>query len=121
MVMPICTDGKHDMYEVSEWNFTEYAEDCYEKYGVKPDPSHVRNLYGGKHITTATNIIFSNGELDPWSCCGVLHNVSDTAQAIVLADAAHHLDLRASNPADPESVVEARKYYRTVIQQWISQ
>ncbi|XP_046669281.1 lysosomal Pro-X carboxypeptidase-like [Homalodisca vitripennis] len=121
MVMPLCADGKHDMYEANKWNFTEYADVCYKAYRVKPDPFHVINLYGGKHISTASNIIFSNGELDPWSCCGVLHNVSDTAQAIVLADAAHHLDLRASNPADPESVVEARKYYRTVIQQWISQ
>uniref|UniRef100_A0A1B6MI79 Lysosomal Pro-X carboxypeptidase n=1 Tax=Graphocephala atropunctata TaxID=36148 RepID=A0A1B6MI79_9HEMI len=121
MVMPMCTDGKHDMYEPSKWNFTTFANDCYKTYKVEPQPFQAKNLYGGKHISTASNIIFSNGQLDPWSGGGVLHNVSATAVAIVLADSAHHLDLRASNAADPESVVEARKYYRTVIQQWISQ
>ncbi|XP_046669283.1 lysosomal Pro-X carboxypeptidase-like isoform X1 [Homalodisca vitripennis] len=121
MVMPMCSDGKHDMFEPSKWNFNDYAKECYEQYGVLPQPFHAKNLYGGKHISTASNIIFSNGQLDPWSSGGVLHNVSATAQAVFMADAAHHLDLRASNPADPESVVEARKYYRTVIQQWISQ
>lgn len=33
--------------------------------------------------------------------------------------AAHHLDLRAANSADPDSVVAARNYYRQVMKEWI--
>ena len=32
---------------------------------------------------------------------------------------AHHLDLRSSNPADPESVIVVRNIHRMHIKQWI--
>ncbi|KAG8260746.1 hypothetical protein J6590_090065 [Homalodisca vitripennis] len=63
----------------------------------------------------------SNGLLDPWSSGGVLRNVSATAQAIIMPDTAHHLDLRSSNPNDPMSVIIVRRYYRYIIRYWISQ
>ncbi len=34
---------------------------------------------------------------------------------------AHHLDLRASNPADPDSVVVARNIHRLNIRNWLQQ
>lgn len=48
-------------------------------YPVTNDPlSHwVDEYYGGKKATsTASNIVFSNGQLDPWSSGGVLTNKS---------------------------------------------
>ncbi|KAG8307504.1 lysosomal Pro-X carboxypeptidase-like [Homalodisca vitripennis] len=121
MVMPMCADGRYDMFEPSEWNLTEYAQNCYKAYKATPQPWLVKNLYGGKNIHTASNIIFSNGLLDPWSSGGVLRNVSATAQAIIMPDTAHHLDLRSSNPNDPMSVIIVRRYYRYIIRYWISQ
>jgi lysosomal Pro-X carboxypeptidase len=51
-----------------------------------------------------SNIIFSNGELDPWHAGGVLTNVSERSIAIYIEDSAHHLDLRLPNDADPISL-----------------
>jgi hypothetical protein len=51
-----------------------------------------------------TNIIFSNGQLDPWSAGGVLKQVSPDVVILYLLNAAHHLDLRTPNPADDISV-----------------
>lgn len=72
MIMPFCsTDG--DMFENSPWNFEEFANDCAKKWGVKQDHPELPILeYGGKDISAASNIIFSNGLLDPWSSGGVL-------------------------------------------------
>ncbi|KAF2896876.1 hypothetical protein ILUMI_09299 [Ignelater luminosus] len=119
MIMPMCS-GDLDMFENESWNFTKYAEDCYKKWkvGVRRADSVVLE-YGGKDLKTTSNIIFSNGLLDPWSGGGVLNDASDSVLAVVMPDVAHHLDLRASNPADPSSVRNARKFYIRVISEWL--
>ncbi len=63
----------------------------------------------------------SNGKLDPWSGGGFLKSVSDSVVAILIEDGAHHLDLRSSNPADPKSVIKARKKEKEYIEKWIKQ
>ena len=48
--------------------------------------------YGGKDITSASNIILC-GLLDPWSSAGVLQGTSDTLLAVIIDLGGHHLDL----------------------------
>lgn len=55
-----------------------------------------------------SNIIFSNGELDPWQAGGVTFEVSNETTVLYIEKSAHHLDLRLPNPADPATVTEAR-------------
>lgn len=52
--------------------------------------------YGGRKIGAASNIVFSNGLLDPWHGTGVLQNVSDSVVAIIIPEGAHHLDVSSS-------------------------
>lgn len=68
----------------------------------------------------ASNIVFSNGLLDPWSGGGVLRSETDKITIIIIPDAAHHLDLRAAHPNDPGSVQSARNIERTEIKKWLS-
>ncbi|XP_021927130.1 lysosomal Pro-X carboxypeptidase isoform X2 [Zootermopsis nevadensis] len=119
MVMPMCSDGHNDMFEVQIWDFAKYSETCYKKWKVRPDEKRAVRFYGGKDISTATNIVFSNGLLDPWSSGGVLYNVSNSTVAVIIPEGAHHLDLRESNPADPVSVRTARKFHRKFIRLWL--
>jgi len=54
-----------------------------------------------KDFVSASNIIFSNGELDPWQAGGVLSKINDDIVNIYIESSAHHLDLRLPNAADP--------------------
>ncbi|KAK0161866.1 hypothetical protein PV327_008271 [Microctonus hyperodae] len=121
MVMPMCNDGINDMFEPQEWNFSEYASECQKLYNVRPNPNIICQTYGCSDLSTATNIIFSNGLLDPWSSGGVLQNLSSSAIAVIIPEGAHHLDLRGANRADPFSVIQARNFYRYTITKWIKQ
>ena len=67
MVMPMCSTGVQDMFEPNPWNFTKYAEFCHKKYNVHPLPQGARIEYGGDRLRAASNIVFSNGLLDPWA------------------------------------------------------
>ena len=77
--------------------------------------------YGGKDITSASNIVFSNGLLDPWSSAGVLQNLSDTLLAVIIDLGGHHLDLFFPTKNDPESVIKAREIEEQEIRKWIGQ
>lgn len=69
----------------------------------------------------ASNIIFSNGLLDPWSGGGVLRTSNNLVKLVIIPEGAHHLDLRAANKADPESVKVARQIELDTIKEWINE
>ncbi|KAL1455742.1 hypothetical protein WDU94_009812 [Cyamophila willieti] len=120
MMMPFCST-EEEMFEPYPWDYDGFKENCGRRFGVSPSPKIAEKLYGGLRIEAASNIIFSNGLLDPWSGAGVLHNVSSTVVSIIIPEGAHHLDLRAANKEDPHSVIEARNYYETTFRKWIKE
>ena len=63
----------------------------------------------------------SNGKLDPWSGYGVLKSPSPSITTVFIEEGAHHLDLRSSNPLDPQSVIDARNIHKKQIQKWMDE
>jgi len=125
MVMPIGQYGwPSDMFWVAPWSLPATVAGCQQTYGTTPRPAQVSTLYGGLDLRGASNIVFSNGNLDPWSGGGVTPGraglqLGPGVVAVMIEQGAHHLDLRASNPADPPSVVAARKLEADNIEAWI--
>ena len=87
--------------------------------------------YHGADLSKASNIVWSNGLLDPWSGGGVyppgggidgpmVQNITaDGSQIALLLDlGAHHLDLFFSDPADPPCAVQAREIEAKMIERW---
>jgi dipeptidyl-peptidase-2 len=116
MMLRCATNNQTDMFPVHGYDPSQH---CRQKWGTSFRPGWMATQFWGKDISTASNIIFSNGDLDPWSVGGVTESLSESLTAILIKGGAHHLDLRFSNPADPPSVIEAREKEKEIIAGWI--
>ena len=126
LVLPMSQEGMpNDMFPVLPWDYSAYAESCQQQYGLLPQPLYAP-VYFGTSVSPFTslryisNIIFSSGSLDPWQSGAVTGVVSYPITVITIDGGAHHLDLRAPNPADPQSVIDARKTELATIQTYIA-
>lgn len=94
---------------------------CNEEYDIDVDSNGpASRVYGGRSIAKAmSNVVFSNGDMDPWYPGGVLEDESDSLVTIMIEDAGHHLDLMFSNSADSQSLKDARAKEVEMIEKWI--
>eukprot|EP00937_MAST-01D_sp_MAST-1D-sp2_P001756 g1756.t1 len=131
-------DGVRDMFFAQPWNAAASARGCVNNAaygGVVPRQAWFTTLFGGRDIQ-ASNIVFSNGKLDPWARQGVLpanathagggvgvaaSEVGPGSVALLIDLAAHHLDLFFANAQDPSSVVAARKAEMDMVRRWIAE
>ncbi|KAG4930568.1 hypothetical protein AAZX31_17G152700 [Glycine max] len=125
MVMPMSSSQESSMFPPYEYNYTSIQAECLKKFGVKPRPRWITTEFGGHDIHATlkkfgSNIIFSNGLLDPWSGGGVLQNISESVVSLVTEEGAHHIDLRSSTKNDPDWLVEQRETEIKLIEGWIS-
>ncbi|KAH7429587.1 hypothetical protein KP509_09G057600 [Ceratopteris richardii] len=125
MVMPMSSDPENSMFPPYNYSFESTEESCLSAYGVRPRPHWITLQYGGPNLLTTlkrfgSNIVFSNGLLDPWSIGGVLTSLSDSIVALVTSKGAHHLDLRAATDSDPGWLVEQRDEEKRHISRWLS-
>lgn len=125
MVMPFASDPSTSMFPPAEWSEKENTLQCEAMYGLTPQYNWALDYFGGRvpkrDFMKASNIIFSNGELDPWQAGGVVEDVSKDTIAIYIEGSAHHLDLRLPNEADPATLTAARQTETEYIAKWIDQ
>ncbi|CAH1109174.1 unnamed protein product [Psylliodes chrysocephalus] len=120
LVMPKCSTDA-DMFITKPWDFEKYSMNCFKKFGVKTfEPDWAVIAYGGKNLRHYSNIVFSNGMMDPYSCGGVTGNMSASIWAFNISDAPHHIDLRNSDVADNNYVFSARAFHIQAIKQWLN-
>jgi len=119
--LPQSSNGTSDMFPPSLYNVTLITEQCYQQYQAYSRPYYMQVTYGGYYVNASSNIIFSNGMLDPWRSGGITFNITSnpTLVAIIIDKSAHHLDLRLPNVLDPPSVTAARKYEMSIIEGWL--
>lgn len=118
------------------WNRTQVIVDssgpCYEDYashglyGVPttsdPFANWLNVYYGGLDgPQESSNIVFSNGLLDPWSAAGVIDNISSSVVSVLLKYGGHHLDLFFPDENDPPCAIEARKIEQENVVKWVSE
>jgi len=100
-------------------------------YGI-PDEKDVWSewldtVYGGSRMQYVTNIVYSNGNLDPWMPAGITPvTPSDSTDmnsiiSLVIDMGGHHLDLFFPTENDPESVKTVRQVEADHIKAWIEQ
>ncbi|CAK9187663.1 unnamed protein product [Ilex paraguariensis] len=88
MIMPLSSSKDTSMFSPYDYNYTSNQEWCWKNFHVKPRPSWITTEFGGHDFKSAlkmfgSNIIFSNGLLDPWSGGSVLEDVSETIVALL--------------------------------------
>jgi lysosomal Pro-X carboxypeptidase len=119
-------NGGSDMFWPLLQNSSFAAEHCRSAWGVTLDKATSEWISIANDLpffSSVTNIVFSSGDLDPWSSAGIL--VSPAAErgllSINISHGAHHLDLMFADGSDPPSVVQARQVELDMIQRWVRQ
>ncbi|KAM7532760.1 hypothetical protein Aperf_G00000129771 [Anoplocephala perfoliata] len=122
MTNPLCSDGKSDMFKSTSWNPINFSNNCQARYGVRPRMDWAGLQWWAKDVINDKRLIFSNGDIDPWSAFGVLNeNAAPGATVVLIERGAHHLDLRGSHPNDTAEVHDARGLIRSKIAEWIDE
>ncbi|XP_065184576.1 dipeptidyl peptidase 2-like [Sycon ciliatum] len=117
------TNNKTDMFPpIEPWTDSVYEAYCAKKYGsgLAYNTDFYNINFWTDQIRGASNLIFSNGDLDPWRYGGVYGtDLPSTVYPIIVKGGAHHLDLRGSDKRDPATVTAARDVEKLIIADWL--
>ncbi|KAK3773020.1 hypothetical protein RRG08_061321 [Elysia crispata] len=117
---PTGSNNKTDMFPELPWDTDIRRSYCQQQFNITPRVAWDAEDFFGLDLKYASNIIFSNGDLDPWMGGGVTKDVSSSVVAILVEGGAHHLDLRAANKLDPPGVIKAREQEKKIISYWLN-
>ncbi len=111
----------------------------YSTENYDPWSTWLDTYYGSSRMSGHSNIIFSNGLLDPWAAGGIyaknpthelsqkydgsmVQNITDhDVIALIMEYGGHHTDLMYSHKLDPECVTKARKLEKEYVAKWINE
>jgi len=76
--------------------------------------------YGARDLGTGpTNILFVNGDIDPWHSLSVIEDVSSTVRAILINGTAHCADMFPATPQDPPGLAIAQEEVSKQVGSWL--
>jgi lysosomal Pro-X carboxypeptidase len=123
VAQPIGSYGlPNDFFWDAPFDLNGFISGCQGQFnGLTPRPYWISMQFGGAEFP-GSNVVFSNGQLDPWKSGGILTNSTKTPSVIALMhDSAHHADLRSSNVNDTAAMIQVRNIERASIKRWVSE
>jgi lysosomal Pro-X carboxypeptidase len=121
MLQPASRDGVSDMFYPQPFELDTVVQGCRDKWHIEPRPEWATVNYGGwEALRAASNLVFTNGELDPWKGGGVLENVSASVLSFVIPSVGHHVDLFFSHADDTAPLRAVRAAQIDAARSWIA-
>ena len=120
LFQPFSRGHETDMFWSQPFNLQGTLDQCKRTQHLTPRPYWAQMSYGGRHLEHTSNIVFSNGELDPWRGGGVAVNSSGIS-SIVIGQCGHHCDLMFSTPDDTAAIRDARRFEMEQVRKWIQE
>ncbi|XP_076999677.1 thymus-specific serine protease isoform X2 [Tamandua tetradactyla] len=77
------------------------------------------NSYYGGQILEATQVLFVNGDMDPWHVLSVTRTLGPSESALLIPTASHCLDMAPERPSDSPSLRLARQKIFQQLQTWL--
>jgi lysosomal Pro-X carboxypeptidase len=120
----------NDMFwRQTTWNQSMFDDYCSKAWGVKPRYYHWQALgpkSDARGLAAVSNVVFTNGQLDPWSSGGILSNESLAAGSVAyfIHNAGHHLDLFFPTQQDTvfaPDVIWVRERQLESVKKWIAE
>ena len=130
LLMPSGSLGNdEDMFWDDEWDADATISWCEEYYGISVDTiGGAAVKFGGYDLyKSLSNVVFSNGNMDPWYEGGVLPDMtnvlesSESLVSVLIEYNGHHADLMFSDESDSESLLAARSVEKEYITKWIEE
>lgn len=121
-LFPLC-----DRFVQNCWHVERFAQWCREAMGAMVQPRAALEAYGGRRLPSQglSNVVFTNGLLDPWSAGKITAaDIPAESRDVVtfeMTGAAHHLELKTPNVADPPDVRAGRDLQRKYVTKWIDE
>lgn len=91
---------------------------CY-RHELLGHNSHRFNIEFGGLTPNVTNVIFTQGSVDPWRSLGVMEDLNDDALAIVIEGASQANDLGPVHDYDSPALVVAKEEIQQIVREWL--
>ncbi|XP_076243025.1 putative serine protease K12H4.7 [Calliopsis andreniformis] len=102
--------------------FTELCMDLYGDYYdgdfLNTRVERTNLMYGGLR-PDLRNVIFTNGNIDPWHALSILEDLNESSPAIFIKGSSHCRDLQNDLDTDSPDLTQARKKVRQIISSWV--